>query len=253
MKATRTNRPIRNWAFTLIELLVVIAIIAILMGLLFPALGGAKESAKRGQAGTEVRNIVSACKNYYTDYGKFPPYPAALDATEAASTPPNTFYSYGDTTAPGGRCLMPNSDLFNILRAIDTGGAGSNPAHANNKRQQKYYEGNRAKGKISDPTNLRNGFCDGTDDAGVAFTAPLLGQLRDPWGAQYCILLDADGDDQINVGLFFTDLAAATNVIQASGVAFSMGKDSLRGYTGYLTKLRPPSPNKPPDDIVSWQ
>jgi len=221
-------------AFTLIELLTVIAIIAVLMGLLFPALSGAKEQARRADAGTAVRNIVNACKSYYNDYGKFPPVSAALDGNVNNSG----IYSFGDTSAGG--CKVDNSSLFDILRAINR---GDNNNHALNKRQQKYFE----MGKAKDPKNPRGGFCDGNE------FQKYQGALMDPWGAQYCVVLDADDDGTIDMGAFYSDLAGAQNVIRVSGACFSMGKDNIRGAKGYEGRFRKPSSSEAPDDVVSWQ
>ena len=70
-------RPPRSFsltaAFTLIELLTVIAIISILMSLLFPALNGGKEAARRAQAKQDIAGIIAAVKAYHTEYGKYPP------------------------------------------------------------------------------------------------------------------------------------------------------------------------------------
>ncbi len=59
-------------AFTLIELLVVIAIIGILMALLFPAVNGALNAAKKTQAKNDATQIVNACVAYETEYGRGP-------------------------------------------------------------------------------------------------------------------------------------------------------------------------------------
>ena len=78
---------VRRSAFTLIEMLIVISIISVLLGMLYGSLERARKFSRRVVAYTEVKNIESALKQYYSHYHDWPPASFINSVTALSQAP----------------------------------------------------------------------------------------------------------------------------------------------------------------------
>lgn len=234
--------PSRISAFTLIELLVVIAIIVVLMGLLAGVIPKMKDAARRAEAKNMCQQICSAVNSYVVDNGRLPEVTADGGATDEKQVKD---VIVGETAA---NAVAPNNALFNTLRNIPI---GLNADYAMNPKKTVYFEA-RAGTPVAGGT-ARSGFYDRAATGGVA-PADLAGSLYDPWGKQYCVILDRNGDGRIDltgVYLDFTGVAPGTGLAPRAAVgAFSLGTDGEVGVKGDHVYRQGPADVA--DDQISW-
>jgi prepilin-type processing-associated H-X9-DG protein len=103
----------RRFAFTIIELLAVVAILAMLVGLLLPAVQTARESARRSSCSNNLRQIGLAAANHESAKGRFP-IGAESRQWDARPDFPHQFFRWSVLAH-----LAPYYEQEQLLRSLD--------------------------------------------------------------------------------------------------------------------------------------
>jgi prepilin-type N-terminal cleavage/methylation domain-containing protein len=217
----------RPHAFTLIEMLVVIAIIAILAGILLPALSSIKTRAKIRQAQMEMANLIAAINAYEKEYNR---YPGSTKVEQNG----NPDFTYGSDGVATGKAYEKDNRLVMriLLNRMDEEPDPVLKADINgrNPRNLSLFDAKMVPDEQS-----------GISTKDFVF--------RDPWGSPYIITIDLDDDNKCIDGYYckFAGQAGfvgtrAPYAFSGSVMVWSFGPDKRYGNPG-LDK----------DNVLSWK
>jgi prepilin-type N-terminal cleavage/methylation domain-containing protein len=210
-------RAKRKSAFTLIELLVVIAIIAILIGLLVPAVQKVRESAARATCQNNLRQIGVAMHNYHNDWQRLPQPRGVPVSTPSAQA----------FTSSGGW-------LFQILPYIEQKAAYD---ALNNAQTNAQFE-------AAITTNFQTYQCPSDPRGGLEGSGTFVGITGNtPAGLTWYVgVVGSVGNYDFNTGL---ELAPATSntfgIMQASSTGVALNKIMDGTSSTLMVGERPPA------------